>query len=125
MRVTQRSAKPRDNRFAANKSFARRETRIDQFPSAPFAFHFARELFHLLTVTPHRPHGSDIRTHARSRDHIYFDASLEMQKLKIHRTRTSLVSSDHLPLVAGFCAGAGPFGPFSAAAGGATLTLSP
>jgi endonuclease/exonuclease/phosphatase family metal-dependent hydrolase len=35
-------------------------------------------------------------------DHIYFDASLELQKLKIHRTRTSLVASDHLPLVADF-----------------------
>jgi endonuclease/exonuclease/phosphatase family metal-dependent hydrolase len=35
-------------------------------------------------------------------DHIYFDASLELTKLKIHRTRTSLVASDHLPLVADF-----------------------
>lgn len=35
-------------------------------------------------------------------DHIYFDTSLELQKLKVHRTRTSLMASDHLPLVADF-----------------------
>jgi endonuclease/exonuclease/phosphatase family metal-dependent hydrolase len=35
-------------------------------------------------------------------DHIYFDASLSLSKLKLHRTRTSLVASDHLPLVADF-----------------------
>jgi endonuclease/exonuclease/phosphatase family metal-dependent hydrolase len=35
-------------------------------------------------------------------DHIYFDPSLELKRLKIHRTRTSLMASDHLPLVADF-----------------------
>jgi endonuclease/exonuclease/phosphatase family metal-dependent hydrolase len=35
-------------------------------------------------------------------DHIYFDSSLELRKLSVHRTRTSLVASDHLPLVADF-----------------------
>jgi endonuclease/exonuclease/phosphatase family metal-dependent hydrolase len=35
-------------------------------------------------------------------DHIYFDPSLELSKLRLHRTRTSLIASDHLPLVADF-----------------------
>lgn len=35
-------------------------------------------------------------------DHIYFDHSLEMERLHLHRTRLSLVASDHLPLVADF-----------------------
>lgn len=35
-------------------------------------------------------------------DHIYFDHSLEMESLHLHRTRLSLVASDHLPLVADF-----------------------
>jgi endonuclease/exonuclease/phosphatase family metal-dependent hydrolase len=35
-------------------------------------------------------------------DHIYFDHSLEMEKLHLHKTRLSLVASDHLPLVADF-----------------------
>ena len=35
-------------------------------------------------------------------DHIYFDPSLELQTLKLHRTRTALMASDHLPLVADF-----------------------
>jgi endonuclease/exonuclease/phosphatase family metal-dependent hydrolase len=33
-------------------------------------------------------------------DHIYFDRSLNLRRLAIHRTRRSLVASDHLPLVA-------------------------
>jgi endonuclease/exonuclease/phosphatase family metal-dependent hydrolase len=56
----------------------------------------------------------DIRTHLRrSRtypglfpvlhlDHIYFDDALELERLALHRTRTALVASDHLPLVADF-----------------------
>ncbi len=33
-------------------------------------------------------------------DHIYFDHSLEMESLALHRSRLSLIASDHLPLVA-------------------------
>ena len=33
-------------------------------------------------------------------DHIYFEDRLELKGLTVHRTRTSLVASDHLPLVA-------------------------
>jgi endonuclease/exonuclease/phosphatase family metal-dependent hydrolase len=35
-------------------------------------------------------------------DHIYYDEGLELKELSLHRTRTSLVASDHLPLVAEF-----------------------
>jgi endonuclease/exonuclease/phosphatase family metal-dependent hydrolase len=35
-------------------------------------------------------------------DHIYFEDRLELKGLTVHRTRTSLVASDHLPLVADF-----------------------
>jgi len=35
-------------------------------------------------------------------DHIYHDAALEIVGLTLHRTRTALVASDHLPLVADF-----------------------
>ena len=35
-------------------------------------------------------------------DHIYFDPSLELDKLTLHRSRTALMASDHLPLVADF-----------------------
>jgi len=60
----------------------------------------------------------NIRTHLRRRrtypgllpilhlDHIYFDDSLELLKLALHRTRASLIASDHLPLVADFAVGA-------------------
>ena len=56
----------------------------------------------------------DIRTHLRrSRtypgvlpfmhlDHIYFDRHLILEKLILHRSRTALIASDHLPLVADF-----------------------
>jgi endonuclease/exonuclease/phosphatase family metal-dependent hydrolase len=56
----------------------------------------------------------DIRTHLnRSRtypgllplihlDHIYFDDVLELERLVLHRTRKTLMASDHLPLVADF-----------------------
>jgi endonuclease/exonuclease/phosphatase family metal-dependent hydrolase len=37
-----------------------------------------------------------------SLDHIYFDPSLELERIVLHRTRTSLLASDHLPLVADF-----------------------
>jgi endonuclease/exonuclease/phosphatase family metal-dependent hydrolase len=35
-------------------------------------------------------------------DHIYYDASLELLRLALHRSSTALVASDHLPLVADF-----------------------
>jgi endonuclease/exonuclease/phosphatase family metal-dependent hydrolase len=35
-------------------------------------------------------------------DHFYFDPALRLVKLKLHRTATALVASDHLPLVAEF-----------------------
>ena len=33
-------------------------------------------------------------------DHIYFDPSLRLERLAFHRTRLSIIASDHLPLVA-------------------------
>ena len=56
----------------------------------------------------------DIRKHLRRRrtypgvlplmhlDHIYHDDTLELEALKLHRTRKALVASDHLPLIANF-----------------------
>jgi endonuclease/exonuclease/phosphatase family metal-dependent hydrolase len=35
-------------------------------------------------------------------DHVYYDSALELKRLTLHRTRTALVASDHLPLVADF-----------------------
>jgi endonuclease/exonuclease/phosphatase family metal-dependent hydrolase len=35
-------------------------------------------------------------------DHIYYDPSLKLEKLTLHKTRLSLMASDHLPLVADF-----------------------
>lgn len=35
-------------------------------------------------------------------DHVYFDAALELENFAVHRSRTALVASDHLPLVATF-----------------------
>jgi endonuclease/exonuclease/phosphatase family metal-dependent hydrolase len=55
---------------------------------------------------------ADIRTHLqRSKtypgvwpflhlDHIYFDDKLQLEKIALHRSRTALVASDHLPLIA-------------------------
>lgn len=38
-------------------------------------------------------------------DHMYFDRTLELEQLILHRSRTALVASDHLPLVADFRTG--------------------
>jgi endonuclease/exonuclease/phosphatase family metal-dependent hydrolase len=58
--------------------------------------------------------GVDMRAHLRSRrtypgllplvglDHIYYDEGLRLTRLRLHRTPTALVASDHLPLVADF-----------------------
>jgi endonuclease/exonuclease/phosphatase family metal-dependent hydrolase len=35
-------------------------------------------------------------------DHVYYDHALELERLTLHRSRLSLVASDHLPLVADF-----------------------
>jgi endonuclease/exonuclease/phosphatase family metal-dependent hydrolase len=35
-------------------------------------------------------------------DHIYYDRALELQRLTLHKSRTALIASDHLPLVADF-----------------------
>jgi endonuclease/exonuclease/phosphatase family metal-dependent hydrolase len=35
-------------------------------------------------------------------DHIYFDESLELLEARLHRSRTALIASDHLPIVADF-----------------------
>lgn len=35
-------------------------------------------------------------------DHIYFDPEIHLHRLTLHRTRRSLIASDHLPLIADF-----------------------
>lgn len=35
-------------------------------------------------------------------DHVYYDDALELKRLTLHKSRTALVASDHLPLVADF-----------------------
>jgi endonuclease/exonuclease/phosphatase family metal-dependent hydrolase len=35
-------------------------------------------------------------------DHIYFDRALELERASLHRGRTAMVASDHLPIVADF-----------------------
>jgi endonuclease/exonuclease/phosphatase family metal-dependent hydrolase len=57
---------------------------------------------------------ADLRQHLRTRrtypgafpllhlDHIYYDRTLRLERLALHRSRTALVASDHLPLVADF-----------------------
>lgn len=57
---------------------------------------------------------ADVRAHlGRSRtypgvlpflhlDHIYFDPVLKLERLRLHRSRRTLLASDHLPLVADF-----------------------
>jgi endonuclease/exonuclease/phosphatase family metal-dependent hydrolase len=35
-------------------------------------------------------------------DHIYYDPSLQLEHLTLHRTRKALVASDHLPLIGDF-----------------------
>ena len=59
-------------------------------------------------------HSADIRIHlGRQRtypgvfpllhlDHIYYDAALKLESATLHRTRTALIASDHLPIVADF-----------------------
>jgi|SRR5579871_1276044 len=57
---------------------------------------------------------ADIRTHLRRSftypgvipflhlDHIYYDSTLRLEGLKLHRTRKALMASDHLPLIGEF-----------------------
>ncbi len=35
-------------------------------------------------------------------DHIYYDSALALERLTLHRSKTALIASDHLPLVADF-----------------------
>jgi endonuclease/exonuclease/phosphatase family metal-dependent hydrolase len=35
-------------------------------------------------------------------DHIYYDPALSLERIKVHRSRLSLMASDHLPLVGDF-----------------------
>jgi endonuclease/exonuclease/phosphatase family metal-dependent hydrolase len=35
-------------------------------------------------------------------DHVYFDGSLKLEGAALHRSRTALIASDHLPIVADF-----------------------
>lgn len=35
-------------------------------------------------------------------DHVYFDESFKLKSASLHRTRTALIASDHLPIVAEF-----------------------
>jgi endonuclease/exonuclease/phosphatase family metal-dependent hydrolase len=35
-------------------------------------------------------------------DHIYFDPALQLERFALHRSRTALLASDHVPLVADF-----------------------
>src|SRR5262249_8541683 len=57
---------------------------------------------------------ADLRFHAGRRrtypgvlpflhlDHIYYDKELQLDRFRLHKTQTSLIASDHLPLVAEF-----------------------
>ena len=40
-------------------------------------------------------------------DHIYYDSSLELKSITVHRSRLALIASDHLPIVAEFELGTG------------------
>jgi endonuclease/exonuclease/phosphatase family metal-dependent hydrolase len=44
-------------------------------------------------------------------DHIYFDRDLELRSATVHRSRTALLASDHLPLVAEFAVANEPSRP--------------
>jgi len=35
-------------------------------------------------------------------DHIYYDPALTLQRIQVHRSRLSLLASDHLPLIGDF-----------------------
>ncbi|HEX8685575.1 MAG TPA: endonuclease/exonuclease/phosphatase family protein [Pyrinomonadaceae bacterium] len=62
----------------------------------------------------HELRSADLRQHLRTRrtypgplpfmhlDHIYYEHTLELERLTLHRSRLSHVASDHLPLVADF-----------------------
>ncbi|MFN2415696.1 MAG: endonuclease/exonuclease/phosphatase family protein [Pyrinomonadaceae bacterium] len=62
----------------------------------------------------HELRSADLRQHLRTRrtypgalpflhlDHVYYDHALRLERLTLHRSRLSLVASDHLPLVADF-----------------------
>jgi endonuclease/exonuclease/phosphatase family metal-dependent hydrolase len=35
-------------------------------------------------------------------DHVYFDEGFKLKNAMLHRSRTALIASDHLPVVADF-----------------------
>ena len=35
-------------------------------------------------------------------DHMYFDSALQIERLRVYKSRTALIASDHLPLIADF-----------------------
>ena len=35
-------------------------------------------------------------------DHMYFDSALKIEGLRLYKSRTALIASDHLPLIADF-----------------------
>ena len=65
------------------------------------------------TLKSHLEH-ADVRQHLKrprtypgvlpifNLDHIYFDRSLKLERLHLHKRRPALIASDHLPLVADF-----------------------
>jgi endonuclease/exonuclease/phosphatase family metal-dependent hydrolase len=93
-----------------------------------------RSLFVSLLAAHFR--GVDMRAHLGSKrtypgllplfnlDHIYYDEHLELSRLRLHRTPTALVASDHLPLVADFRVVAGA-GEHAAATGAASSATAP
>jgi endonuclease/exonuclease/phosphatase family metal-dependent hydrolase len=69
---------------------------------------------HVTQVLTNEFVSTDVRVHLRRKrtypgifpvmhlDHIYYDPELTVDRVALHRTRDSLVASDHLPLVADF-----------------------
>ncbi len=69
---------------------------------------------HLTQTLQREFRGADIRLNLRWRrsypgwlpflhlDHIYYDSSLLLESVRLHRTPVSLVASDHVPIVADF-----------------------
>ena len=39
--------------------------------------------------------------------HMYFDSALKIERLRLYKSRTALIASDHLPLIADFGVQAG------------------
>lgn len=63
--------------------------------------------FHLMDLRPHlrRSRAYPSGLPLLNLDHIYYDYPFQVESARFHRTRLSLVASDHLPLVADFVIG--------------------